>query len=293
MLDKALKSKVEEVLSKSLEKEVKIEMAIVQSGGSINDAFKLETNIGPYFLKTNSASKYPKMFQREMEGLLELSSQGSLRIPKPILYHDFDSESILIMEFIQKGSPSDGFWKYFGQQLATMHQESNDNFGFETDNYIGSLIQTNNWTSSWSEFFISNRLEPLVKLSRDQGGIDQDMSRRFEKLFVILDTFYPDEPSALIHGDLWIGNFLANEHGKPVIFDHAVYFGHREMDLAMSKLFGGFSQEFYQYYHDAYPLEKEWQSRVGVCNLYPLLVHVILFGEAYFQDVKSILRRMV
>lgn len=271
---------------------VSIESFSTVSGGSINDAFVLKTSGRSFFLKVNSSSKYPHMFERELEGLMALRQPDIIHIPKPILTGENNDQSYIIMAFIEGGSPGPNFWNDFGHRIARLHQMSNDQFGFENDNYIGSLSQSNKWHESWPSFFIHERLEPLAKKARDMGELTSEEIRKFDKLFVKLEDYFPTEKPSLIHGDLWSGNYMSDENGHPVIFDPAVYYGHREMDIGMSKLFGGFSPTFYDTYNETYPLENGWQERLDVANLYPLLVHVILFGGSYAYDVKRILQRM-
>jgi len=129
-----------------------------------------------------------------------------------------------------------------------------------------------------------------VKMARDHGNAGSDTVRAFDRFYRKLDEIFPVEAPSLIHGDLWNGNYMVNENGEAVIIDPAVYYGHREMDLGMSKLFGGFSAGFYEAYNQQYPLEKDWKERLDYCNLYPLMVHVNLFGGGYLNSVKSILR---
>ncbi|MEM9024402.1 MAG: fructosamine kinase family protein, partial [Bacteroidota bacterium] len=161
----------------------------------------------------------------------------------------------------------------------------------ERNNYIGSLPQTNTPRPDWTSFFIEQRLEAQCRMARDAGAIGPELLRAFDRAFHRLDGFFPEEPAALLHGDLWMGNFLCTSDGKPMLIDPAVYGGHREMDLAMTRLFGGFAPAFYQSYADTYPLENGWEERVPIANLYPLMVHVNLFGGHYVQQVAQCLRR--
>jgi protein-ribulosamine 3-kinase len=130
-------------------------------------------------------------------------------------------------------------------------------------------------------------------MARDNKRVEAGMAFRFERLFHRLDTLFPTEPPALLHGDLWSGNFLCDTQGRPVLIDPAVYYGHREMDLAMTRLFGGSDAALYAAYTDEWPLERGWEERVDLCNLYPLLVHVNLFGGSYITQVEAVLRRYV
>ncbi|MFZ1687503.1 MAG: fructosamine kinase family protein, partial [Flavobacteriales bacterium] len=182
--------------------------------------------------------------------------------------------------------------------LARLHGHTNSTFGLDPastagrrDNYIGSLKQVNTGQVTWGEFFIHCRLEPQVKMAIDHQRIGMGDVLRFERLYGKLPSLFPIEPPALLHGDLWSGNFLCDAHHQPVLIDPAVYYGHREMDIAMTKLFGGFEPAFYSAYSDAWAMEIGWEERADLCNLYPLLVHVNLFGGSYAGQVAAILLR--
>jgi fructosamine-3-kinase len=153
---------------------------------------------------------------------------------------------------------------------------------------MGSLAQSNSKESDWAQFFIKHRLEPQVKMAVDSGFT---FSSSFDHIYKILDKEVPKAPPALIHGDLWSGNFMVDANDSPVLIDPAAYFGHRETDIAMTTLFGGFSSSFYDFYNSAFPLESDWQERIGLHNLYPLLVHVNLFGSGYVNQVNQVLRK--
>ena len=267
-------------------------------GGDINQAFKLQTNIGPFFLKLNDG-RLDDMFQKEFEGLHMLYQTQDIKIPAPILYGKFldnvvsfktgissnREQVFLITEFIEKGNIAQNFWKTFAYQLAALHKHANEQFGLRADNYIGSLSQVNNYCNTWSEFYASQRIMPLMQLAFNQNKCSGDDLRSAERLCQCFDKIFPEERPALIHGDLWIGNFMSNANGKPVIYDPAVYYGNREMDIAMSLLFGGFDRCFYDYYNEAFPLQPGWKERVEICQLYPLIVHLILFGGHYYYNV--------
>jgi len=159
------------------------------------------------------------------------------------------------------------------------------------NNYIGSLHQSNQKHDKWVSFFIEERLNPQLKLAYDSGKINSSILEKFEVMFLVLEEIFPVEKPSLLHGDLWSGNLMTDNFGNPCLIDPAVYFGFREMDLAMTTLFGGFDSEFYESYQRINHLETGWQERFDICNLYPLLVHVNLFGEGYLSSVKNILKR--
>jgi protein-ribulosamine 3-kinase len=290
VLSKDLTDQAIEILGKKLNSSVKIISINPISGGCINNAVKLSANSGDYFLKWNNAAAFPGMFEAEAKGLIHLNATKSFRIPKVIAAGIADKESFLLLEFIQPGHKSQGYWKNFGTALAELHRNTNSHFGLDHPNYIGSLPQQNNFHSSWSEFFVLERIEPQIRIAKNAEKINQQTIEKFQQLFTKIKEIFPEEPPALLHGDLWSGNIMAAAGNQPCIYDPAVYFGHREMDLAMSKLFGGFDNLFYQNYNEHYPLEKNWQKRSDICNLYPLMVHVNLFGGGYLSQVEAILR---
>jgi fructosamine-3-kinase len=197
----------------------------------------------------------------------------------------------LVLKFIQSAAHSADFWNDFGHRLAALHKHSQPSFGLSHDNYIGSLHQSNREHTSWEEFFIEERLQPLIRIAFDNREMDSLDVKAFNLFEKRIPQIFPEEPPALIHGDLWSGNYMVNENGNAVIIDPAVYYGHREMDLGMSQLFGGFHPGFYESYDDAFPLRPGWRDRLDYCNLYPLLVHVNLFGRSYLGQIRSILRK--
>jgi protein-ribulosamine 3-kinase len=285
MLPQSLRSAVEKILSDRI-----LSNKLV-SGGSINHAFKLETTSRNYFLKFNVEKKYPRMFEAEAMGLSLLRNTKTLIIPDVVATGEASGNSFLILEWIEPGKRKRSFWKDFGNQLAQLHKNTTTNFGLDHDNYIGSLAQSNRQHSSWIDFFIEERIGQQIELASDSGNINSAMVNQFEKLFLKLPGIFPEEKPSLLHGDLWSGNFMVTADGSPALIDPAVYYGHREMDLAMAKLFGGFDPEFYDSYRVSFPLSAGFESRVDIYNLYPLLVHVNLFGGGYVQQVKSILSR--
>ncbi len=259
--------------------------------GSINETLQVNTSHGVYFVKKNSALRYPKMFEKEARGISLLGDTNEIVIPEIIGYDENSSEGFLILKYIESGIKQDSFWELFGKQLASLHKHTDDLFGLDYDNYIGSLKQSNNKNDSWSAFLRDERLEIQLKMARDRNLILKDTVSNFHRFYNRIDEIFPEEPPALIHGDLWSGNFMVNQNDNPVIIDPAVYYGHREMDIAMSQLFGGFDIEFYESYNTHYPLENGWQQRMELCNLYPLMVHVNLFGGSYVGSVNSIIKK--
>lgn len=257
-------------------------------GGDINEAYCLIGDNCKYFLKVNESDRYPGMFKKEAEGLTALTNQSSFTIPKVIHYGIIGYKQYLVLEWIEEGAPATDFWEEFGRTLAMMHQQPQPYFGWSSDNYIGSLEQINQQHSNWSSFYAECRIMPLVKQGFAQGVFNKKDVHSATVLCNKLDDFFPEEPASLLHGDLWSGNFMISSIGKSTLFDPAVYNGHREMDIGMTMLFGGFSSRFYDAYSEYYPLERQWQQRLQLTQLYPLLVHALLFNGNYVSRCREI-----
>jgi protein-ribulosamine 3-kinase len=293
MLPLPISKSIAEFLQNKIGKEITIHSSSTLSGGCINNAIKIQTSAGIFFTKYNLTLAYPEMFTSEAAGLQLLREADEIRIPEVICCGTIEKYSFLLLEFIASENRCHNFWEIFGRALAGLHKHTQPFFGLNRDNYIGSLPQRNHPHQEWINFFILERMEPLIKLARDKGEITVQLVNQFSILFSRLQNLIPAEKSALVHGDLWNGNYLVDEKGHPCLFDPAVYYGHREMDLAMTRLFGGFSPIFYDSYNNASPLEIGWENRIDLFNLYPLLVHVNLFGGAYASQVKQIVSRFV
>lgn len=262
------------------------------SGGSINNAYRIQSTAGTFFLKTNDATRFSGMFEAEVRGL-KLLRESAFTVPKPIAADNIGNTQFLLMEWVEQGAPSADFWDGFGQKLAQLHSITADSFGLNHDNYIGSLPQRNTETLSWPEFYRNNRLLPQIELAAKNNRLTPRMKQGFNALFHELESLFPTEKPSLVHGDLWSGNLMVAEDGSPCIFDPAVYYGHREMDLAMMALFGGFGTAWETAYSRVCPLEKGWRGRIEIGQLYPLMVHVNLFGGGYAYDVERILARFL
>lgn len=279
MLPKELKAQVE--------RELGAEIVSVQSvgGGSINEAAKVETATGAAFVKWNDAKRFPGMFEAEAKGLQLLKLHSTFHIPKVIAQKEQNDVSFLLMEFLERGYTN---WRTAATALAGMHRQTSEVFGLDHDNYIGSLRQSNTQHSSWSDFFSNERILPQVDLAIGKNLLSASDRVHAENFCKRIDELFPREAPALLHGDLWSGNFMFTTSG-PSVFDPAVYYGHREMDIAMMQLFGGFHESFYDVYNEVFPLKKGWQERVRWSNLYPLLVHVNLFGGGYVREARAML----
>lgn len=258
-------------------------------GGSINAAFRVDTQAGSFFLKLNTANKYPGMFEAEAAGLRLLESTRTVYVPSVLAAGAAGNNAFLLLEWINRGHVSGKFWENFGAGLASLHRCSSTTFGLSYDNYIGSLPQTNTFCNRWTDFFLDQRIQPQLQLARKNNLTDASLEKKFNAFFKSARQLFPEEQPALLHGDLWNGNFIAAEGSQPVLIDPAVYYGHREQDLAMTHLFGGFDNLFYDCYHAHYPLQPGFTQRIDFYNLYPLLVHLNLFGRSYLGEIKIIL----
>jgi fructosamine-3-kinase len=259
-------------------------------GGDINETFILYSGKGRLFLKLNNKDS-AGMFEKEYKGLEILGNTKAITVPRPFFTGSAAGHICLVMECIEKGKAASDFWQVFGAQLAALHKNSNEYFGLDHHNYIGSLAQRNERHDSWATFYAEQRILFLVRKAFDEKKCDINDTRAAERLCNKLGALFPAEQPALLHGDLWSGNYLTGHTGMPVIFDPAVYYGHREMDIGMSLLFGGFDTSFYEHYNEAWPMEKHWRQRTDLTQLYPLLVHLILFGGHYYHPVKDTLKK--
>lgn len=282
-----LKEYIALCLTAHYNKAVSIQIVSPVSGGDINAAYCLQTNAGKFMLKLNSKSAFPGMFKCEAEGLAAIRNTQSIAIPQVILQFDYEDDSCLLLEWIEAIRATPEASAQLGRELAAMHKHTAPQFGFDTDNYMGSLPQSNRKHDSWAVFFIQERLEPMVKIAINKRLLGHEDALLFDKLYTRLPELFDEEAPALIHGDLWGGNYLIKNDGKPFLIDPAVSYGHREFDVAMTTLFGGFSNGFYAAYNEAFPLVKSWQERVDLWNLYPLLLHLNLFGMSYLGQVKD------
>lgn len=259
------------------------------SGGDINQAMLLETTAGQFFVKINFNSAAGRIFEAEAMGLILLAATATIRTPTVIGSGETEAGGFLLLEYIETSYRPTGFWEKFGTDLAELHRHSATAFGLGHDNFIGNLPQSNCQHDDWPDLYVNERLMPQLEIAKQQEQLQSADFQDFENLFRRIPDLCPTEPPALIHGDLWSGNFLCNANGQPVLIDPATSYSHREMDLAMSRLFGGFDRSFYRSYEEAWPLAAGFEKRLPVYQLYYLLVHVNLFGGGYVGQVRSIL----
>ncbi len=285
MIESALRARVEAELAQP------VTSATPLSGGDINDAFELGLADGQsVFLKTNAGAPLT-MFAAEARGLEFLRQARALRIPRVIAAStETERPSFLLLEFIRSARPRRGFDDELGRGLAALHKSGAPSFGFAEPNFIGRLPQPNRPHPTWVEFYRAERLEPQLRSALASGRAPTALARDFERLYRVLPELLGEaEPPARLHGDLWAGNLHSDEQGAPCLIDPAAYGGHREMDLAMMQLFGGFAPRVFSAYDEAFPLSSGHRERVQLCQLYPLMVHVNLFGGSYLESVRRAL----
>jgi fructosamine-3-kinase len=261
-------------------------------GGSINSAYKLTADNGlSYFVKLNSAHQLA-MFQTEYTDLLELQKAQLMHIPRPICFGTQGTQSYLVTEYISLHGRGDT--EKLGRALAQMHRITTHQFGWKQNNTIGSTPQSNRGHDNWLDFWRDERLIPQFEMLYEKGYrqvIESDAGKLFKRLDSLLSAHKPE--ASLLHGDLWSGNYAFDNQGKAVIFDPALYYGDRETDLAMTELFGGFSQTFYAAYNEAYPLDDGYQSRKTLYNLYHILNHTNLFGSGYLNQAIRMMQALL
>ena len=292
MIPRSLYEDLKGLLSLHFNQPVKTLQLQPVGGGSINQTFRLTLSpTHTFFCKINKAAAYPHLFLKEKAGLQLLAQ--TLPVPQVVLYAIAGDYQVLLLEWIESGTPTPAFWKRFGEQLATLHQTTHPCFGLHEYNYMGSMPQQNTWQEDWINFFVQQRLQPLAKQCTDKALLTAHDLRTFEQLYHRLPLFFPEkEKPALVHGDLWSGNFMCNAASQPVLIDPAVYYGHRAVDLGMTTLFGGFDKTFYEAYHYHYPLPPHYQAQWDACNLYPLLIHLLLFGKSYLGRIRQTLQAL-
>ena len=261
------------------------------SGGDISTAYLLKTSENQYFLKVNSSDHAHIMFFAEMTGLQAIAKTNTIKTPKVFNYGTYHDFSFLLMEYIESKSPSSNDFELLGNQLALLHKITKNEFGFDEDNFIGSLPQSNTKHMSWTKFYLEERIIPQIQLAISNNLLSsKDVPSRLDMNNACQEFFYDISPS-LLHGDLWSGNYLIATDGTPYLIDPAVYYGHHEVDIAMSKLFGGFGMSFYKAYQEQFKFDSLTDSRFDLYQLYYLLVHLNLFGSSYVGSVNKILSK--
>ncbi len=262
------------------------------SGGCINQGYCLANSQSKYFVKLNRTADL-SMFTAEFQGLQAMGQTRTIRVPQPICTGVAGDYAYLVLEWIDFGkSQSDRAWSEMGHQLAMMHQhESAHRFGWDQNNTIGSTLQINTWNNNWADFWTESRIGYQLKLAKRKGGYFPEADLLLVKIKELLEEHQPQP--ALVHGDLWGGNAAITVSGEPIIFDPANYFGDREVDLAMTELFGGFPSAFYRSYHNSWSLDPGYERRKSLYNLYHILNHFNLFGGGYANQANQMISQIL
>jgi fructosamine-3-kinase len=260
-------------------------------GGCINQGYRVSGNGTEYFVKLNQASQV-EMFAAEAIGLKQMYATQTITVPQPICWGTADNSSYIVLQWLDLGGGNSQSWTEMGRQLAAMHREgTNESFGWERNNTIGSTPQINTWTDNWADFFAQHRIGYQLKLAKRRGGNFGDTN---QVIRVVRDKLADRQPQAsLVHGDLWSGNAAITNDGKPVILDPATYYGDRETDIAMTELFGGFPKAFYHGYNEVWQLDSGYQQRKSIYNLYHVLNHFNLFGGGYGNQAQRIISNVI
>lgn len=258
-------------------------------GGNFNLAVRVQLkNTEEYFIKWNQGD-HDGLFDSEAKNLQLIGKTSSISVPSVIGTGTMEEKEYLMMECIPSGEKTAKYWEDFGEKLARLHKNTAEKgHGLDYTNFIGAAPQINTWNLNGIAFFIEQRLRSQLARAIYDRKIDAALEAKFEVMFEKLPSLLPNEKSALLHGDLWSGNVMTNPQGLVTLVDPACYYGLREAELAFTTMFGGFEEGFYEAYHANFPIEKGFHERIPLYNLYPLLVHVNLFGEGYLPAVKKI-----
>lgn len=261
-------------------------------GGDVSATWKVQAATRPIFMKTGHADDYD-MLLGEADGLQALQKAGAVRVPSPLACCKAGKQSVLAIEWLDLAPGDAAAERKLGTLLARQHRVTGTRFGWHRDNTIGRTPQRNGWHDDWPGFFIEQRLAFQFRLAADNGfdGELQHDGRRLMNRARAFFSGYSPVPS-LLHGDLWGGNWAVSD-GAPVIYDPAVYFGDRESDLAMTRLFGGFGSAFYEAYEAAWPAEAGANQRTQLYSLYHILNHLNLFGSAYLSRAKGVIQALL
>lgn len=279
-----LRKRIEDAITAATGEKAAFDRSRAVAGGCINDSRMLTLKDGrEFFIKTGGgAALYPGFFESEFVALLLLGDPGVIRIPRPVAF----GEEFIVIEAFHEGKPLQDWRERLGRQLAQLHLATRtDRFGFERDNYLGTTQQPNDWSADWVAFWRERRLGWQLELFARKADSGDPLLAMGDRLLARLDDLLGDvdEPAVLLHGDLWAGNAAADENGEPILFDPASYYGHREAEIGMMRLFGGFGPRCEAAYNEVWPLPPGSEERIALYRLYHELNHLNLFGRAYYQ----------
>jgi fructosamine-3-kinase len=293
MLSDSLRSALEAAIDRATGAPFAIRRASAASGGCIHASWVLESGEARYFAKTNDA-RFADAFAAEADGLVALAGAG-MRVPRPVARGaSADGAAFLVLEHLDLGRGTDASFRQLGRRLAHQHGHRGTGFGWHRDNFIGLTPQSNARCASWSEFWQRERFAPQLALAarNGHGGELQSLGARVIEAVPRLLAGHSPAPS-LLHGDLWGGNAGVLDTGTPVVFDPAVYYGDAEADLAMTELFGGFPESFYEGYRELRPIADGYPLRRVLYNLYHVLNHLNLFGAGYRAQAGRMMARLL
>ena len=290
----SLQDRIQEAITEALGSKAVFTSASVATGGSINNSSIVPLMNGEQvFVKTNSGSSCPGMFASEYEALLLLAAPEVIHVPRPIAF----GEDFLVTEAFIEGARKPDWQEEMGRQLAHLHRKTQaERFGFEHDNYLGTTQQPNEWSNNWVTFWREQRLGWQLHLYERKTRPDDPLLAMGDRLLAKLDSLLAGiegEPPVLLHGDLWAGNASANEEGEPVIFDPASYYGHREAEIGMMRMFGGFGSRCEAAYAEVWPLPPGSEERIALYKLYHELNHLNLFGSSYYQQCLTTMEQLL
>ena len=265
------------------------------AGGDLNDAYAADLERGDQVFVKTADTAAPHAFTREAEGLCWLAEPDALPVAKVLaVADDPGAPRFLALEWIERGSRTSATDEQLGRGLAALHAAGAPAFGGERDSVLGPLTLPNGPLEDWPEFYATCRLEPLARMAGDRGALPGGALETLDRLTGRLGEIGgPPEPPARLHGDLWSGNVLTAEDGRPWLIDPATYGGHREIDLAMLRLFGSPGPGFLAAYEEVAPLADGHEERVGLWQVMPLLAHAALFGGSYGGQAVAAMRRYV
>ncbi len=261
------------------------------SGGDIAEAYLIETASQRVFCKLMRGPSALETLQAEMDGLGQILSTKSIKTPQVYFCEDLEGQVCLGMEFVESKTPAPAEMQKLGEQLAQMHHASSEEFGYHKDNFIGSLPQYNRKHTSWTSFYVEQRLLPQFQLAVSKNLMLTSEVPEKQIMTAVLSPYFDGVTPSLLHGDLWSGNYLISTTGKPYLIDPAVYYGDPVVDLAMTRLFGGFGIDFYKAYKTNTAVLENEEEKTELYQLYYLLVHLNLFGRSYYDSVKRIMRQ--
>jgi protein-ribulosamine 3-kinase len=281
---------IESILQESLGNEAVLKDFQFLYCGNFNLAARVVTQSGKYFIKWNKGD-HEGMFESEAKSMELIRETNTVHVPRVYGYGKKQDGAYLMLDFVAESTKKEDYWADFGRKLAQLHSTTNENFGLHFNNYVGALRQINDLSKDGIQFFLEKRLLFQLEMAYKAKLVDYKLYIDTQNLFSKIPSLFPKEPPALLHGDLWSGNIMVGSDGYVAVVDPSAYYGLREAEIAFTTLFGGFKAAFYEAYNEVKPLESGFKDRIDLYNLYPLLVHLNLFGGGYLDAVKRIVKK--